>query len=533
MGVRIGAVFVMAIMTLASRAAAQTDAGVFRIYQGAMELGREVFQDDGTTLRSNITIPLLNTRIVQEATRAGGRVVRTEIRAYALPADTLLRTYSAVVSGDSVQLALVPVTGEARHWSKPGRPDEISSEQSVAAIVSLMQRSGKRDTSWTFWLPSADSLLELRLDFSGDSIEAGLASQQLFAMLGADGRVQLLEVPASRVRFVRHNSADSLPPLAGMSRPEPDYRAPPGAAYAAEQVRVPVRPSEGDTFSLGCTLTRPLRGGPRFPAAITLTGSGAQDRDENLWPLVPDYHLFRDVAVRLAATGIAVLRCDDRGFGASGGPLERATMVDFASDARAQLEWLRGRPDVDPERLAVIGHSEGGIVGPMVALDDRRLAALVIMAGTGKDMAAVVRDQFLYPVERAANLTPEQRDAARAEALRQAEEFVNRPMPYLRHARDYDPLITARLVRQPVLIVHGALDRQVTAGQADTLGAAIREGGNRAVTVRVFPGLNHLFLVSPSGTGATDEYAVLRDVTPPAEVLETLASWLAARLRAR
>ena len=521
------------LVSIASRAAAQADAGVFRLYQGAQELGREVFQDDGTTLRSTVTIPLLTTKLVMEETRAGGRVARAELRALALPADTLLRTYTATVEGDSVRLALVPVTGEARRWAKPGQPDGIGAEQSVASIVALIQKAGRRDTTWRYWLPSADSVLQLQLDFTGDSVVVRLASQEMFALLGPDGRVQLLEIAASRVRFVRHTGADSLPPLAGMRRPGPDYNAPAGAAYTAEQVRVTVRPAAGDTFGLGCTLTKPRRGGPRFPAAITLTGSGSQDRDENLWPLVPDYRLFRDVAVRLAAAGIAVLRCDDRGFGASGGPVERATMVDFAEDARARLAWLRARPDIDPERLAVIGHSEGGIVGPMVALDDRRLAALVLMAGTGKDMEAVVRDQFLSAADRATNLTAEQRAAAREEALRQADEFLGRPMPYLQHARHYDPLVTARLVRQPVLILQGALDRQVTAGQADTLAAAIREGGNRAVTVRVFPGLNHLFLVSPSGTGSTDEYAVLRDVTPPAEVLETLASWLAARLRAR
>ena len=524
-----------AVMVLSafSRATAQTDAGVFRLYQGVQELGREVFQDDGTTLRSTVTIPLLATKLVMEETRAAGHVVRAELRAMALPADTLLRTYTAVVEGDSVRLSLVPVSGTARHWVKPGRPEEISSEQSVASVVSLIQRAGRRDTTFRYWLPSADSVLMLQLDFTGDSVVVRLASQEMFALLGADGRVQLLEIAASRVRFVRHTGTDSLPPLAGMRRPEPDYRAPAGAAYTAQEVRVPVRPAAGDTFSLGCTLTRPLRGGPRFPAAITLTGSGAQDRDENLWPLVPEYHLYRDVAGRLAANGIAVLRCDDRGFGASGGPLERATMVDFAEDAKAQLAWLRQRPDIDPERLAVIGHSEGGVVGPMVALDDRRLAALVIMAGTARDMASVVRDQYLYAVERATNLTPEQLAAARQDALRQADEFINRPLPYLQHARNYDPLVTARLVRQPVLILHGALDRQVTVGQADTLAAALREAGNRAVTVRIFPGLNHLFLVSPSGTGAPDEYAVLREVIPPADVLDTLASWLAARLRSR
>jgi dipeptidyl aminopeptidase/acylaminoacyl peptidase len=96
---------------------------------------------------------------------------------------------------------------------------------------------------------------------------------------------------------------------------------------------------------------------------------------------------------------------------------------------------------------------------------------------------------------------------------------------------DYDPSVTAQRVRQPVLILQGALDRQVTAGQADTLAAAMRAGGNRDVTVRVFPTLNHLFLVSPSGTGDPSEYIALRDVKLPQEVLDTIAAWLSAKLR--
>jgi len=101
---------------------------------------------------------------------------------------------------------------------------------------------------------------------------------------------------------------------------------------------------------------------------------------------------------------------------------------------------------------------------------------------------------------------------------------------WLRWFRTYDPLPAARRVRQPVLILQGALDRQVTAGQADSLGAAVRAGGNRDVTVRVFPGLNHLFVPSPTD-GSAAEYVTLTDASVNAEVLDTMAAWLARRLR--
>ena len=286
--------------------------------------------------------------------------------------------------------------------------------------------------------------------------------------------------------------------------------------------------ARGDTLSFGCTFTKPRAGGPRFPAAVTITGSGLEDRDENLWPLVPAYRVFRQVAERLAAEGIAVLRCDDRSFGASTGHAERATSGDLARDFEAQLAWLRARADVDPARTAVIGHSEGGMIGPLIASRDPRLAAVVVMAGPGKNGLAILRDQVAWPYLSATGLDSAERVRLIADAQRQllSDTTVG---PWMRFFRAYEPLPTARRVRQPVLILQGAVDRQVSAGQADTLGAAIRAGGNRDVTVRVFPHLNHLFLVSPTD-GSPSEYASLADPNVGADVLDTLATWLKARL---
>ena len=524
-----GVAAVVASLAVARAGAAQSppsDGGVFRLFQGAAEIGRETFSDDGTTQRSTVLIPLINLKLVTVETRAGGRAQRIEMRAYNLRTDSLLRTYTASARGDSVDVELAPSAGEPRRWTRAGTPDEFAAEQSVASLAWLVQQSHGADHEYRVWLPSADSTLPYGIAFHGDSAELRLGPQALVATLGSDGKVRTVALRVGNVRFERWAGGDSLPPLRGEVRPTPDYGAPPGAPYTADAVRVPVRPAAGDTFSLGCTLTRPIAGGPRFPAAITLTGSGLQDRDENLWPLVPEYRLFRQVADALGREGIAVLRCDDRSFGASGGRADSATMLDFAGDARAQIAWLRARSDIDGARIAVIGHSEGGIVGPMVAAADPRVAAVVVMAGTAKPMAAVIRDQFLYPVESATGLTPEERDSARARALRDADAFMSRPIPWLEQARDYDPLVTARRVRQPVLIVQGAVDRQVSAGQADTLAAAMRAAGNRQVTVRVFPGLNHLFLVSPSGTGSTSEYAQLTDVAVSRNVIDTIGVWL-------
>jgi len=520
-----------AALTLAATplaAQVPADAGIFRMYQGTAEIGRETFLETGTTLTSTVTIPLAGIRVATVLERdAAGRGRRLTTRIFRLPADTLVRTYTAVVDGDSVRMTQLDQGKPARQWAKAAGPDDLLPPQSMASIAALVARARREDRTWHVWLPAADSLFDLGVAFHGDSARVTIGSQQMALVIGGDGRVQSFESDVGRLRVVRH-AGDSIPPLPGMQRPTPDYAAPAGAGYTAEDVRVAARDARGDTLSFGCTLTKPRSGGPRFPAAVTITGSGLEDRDENLWPLVPAYHVFRQVAERLAAAGIAVLRCDDRSFGSSTGRADSATSEDLARDYQAQLAWLRARPDIDPARTAVIGHSEGGMIGPLIASRDPRLAAVVVMAGPGKDGLAILRDQVAWPYLSAPALDSAERVRLIADAQRQiaADTAVG---PWMRFFRAYDPLPTARRVRQPVLILQGAVDRQVSAGQADTLAAAMRAGGNRDVTVRVFPHLNHLFLVSPTD-GSPSEYASLADANVGADVLDTMATWLEARL---
>jgi dienelactone hydrolase len=516
-------------LPLAAQDSAIVDAGLFRVFQGNLEVLRETFRETRTTIEGTATIPIAGLIVRYAEVRGTDGLLRSaRLTAQRLAADSLVRTYTLTVDGDSFRLEQADPGREPRRWAKAARADALLPEQSIATFASLIRRAGRRDTTFRVWAPSADSALPLGVTFRGDTAIVTVATLRASAVLGPDGRVASVLIPMQAARAERFAGTD-LPPMRGLDRPAADYAAPAGARYTAEDVRVPVRPAAGDTFSLGCTFTKPLGRTARFPAAVTLTGSGLQDRDENLWPLAPDYRPFRQVAERLAAAGIAVLRCDDRGLGASTGRADSATIADFADDAAAQLAWLRARPDVDPRRLAFIGHSEGGMTGPIVAARDSSLAALVIMAGPAKPMRAVLRDQFLWRASSAPDLTPAERDTLRAEAISQADQVADGPSPWMRWARDWDPLPTARRIRTPVLILQGALDRQVTAGQADTLGAALRESGNRDVTVHVFPRLNHLFVVSPTD-GSPTEYAALTDVAVPAEVLDTLATWLQRRL---
>ncbi len=313
------------------------------------------------------------------------------------------------------------------------------------------------------------------------------------------------------------------------------YAAPPDAPYTSEEVTIPF-----DGYALAGTLLLPKSAGHPVPVVLTITGSGQQTRDEPLpIPGLGAYRPFRQIALALATHGIAVLRVDDRGVGKSTGAdtLAKATTASFADDTRAEVAYLRGRREIDPAGIALLGHSEGADIAAMLAATDPRIAAIVLMAGTGKPATAVLEDQLRDALSHDHDKTPAQIDAAAADQQKQLHELAESHgelpattagLPWLREFLQHDPIATIRKVHQPILILQGALDRQVTAEQAKALAEAARGAGNRSVEVTVFEGLNHLFL--PAATGSVDEYASLTIKEIPAPVLDRLTGWLVARL---
>jgi dienelactone hydrolase len=313
------------------------------------------------------------------------------------------------------------------------------------------------------------------------------------------------------------------------------YAAPADAPYTAEEVTIPT-----GGYVLAGTLLLPKDVKGPMPAVLTITGSGQQTRDEPLpIPGLSGYRPFRQIAIELASHGIAVLRVDDRGVGKSTGAetLAQATTASFADDARAEVAYLRTRHDVDPARIALVGHSEGADIAAMLAATDARLGAIVLMAGTGKPAFAVLEDQMRDALSHDAGKTPAQVDEAVASQQKQLHaladsqgDLASEPpgLPWLREFLRYDPLAMIRKVRQPVLVLQGALDHQVTADQARALAGAARTAGNADVDVAVFDGLNHLFL--PATTGSVQEYASLKISAIPPPVLDKLSGWLVARL---
>lgn len=418
----------------------------------------------------------------------------------------------------------------ARYDAAKGGAQRIPAFPNAAATVTHEGRDAVR--------PAGDSVAP-PTPFERYGIALGPSAITLWA--DARGRTALMWIPSQRFDAVRDEYARFVEALHTAARQTaaapapPDYGAPPGAPYTAQEVTVPA-----GGVALAGTLLLPKAGRPPFPAVITVTGSGQQTRDEPL-PLegLEAYRPFRQVAETLAASGIAVLRVDDRGVGGSTGreTLPRATTDTFAADVRAQVAYLRSRREIDPNRIAIVGHSEGGVIAPLVAAADPRIAAIVLLAGTGKRGDSVLVDQLEDALSRNSLLSDSMKAVARAtqqgtfRQLREGKDVLGLSgVAWWRWWLDYDPLATIRRVRQPILILQGANDRQVTAEQAAALERAARAAGNRDVAVRVFPTLNHLFL--PSTTGAVEEYGSLSTTSMPPEVLGLIRDWLVRHLGA-
>jgi hypothetical protein len=297
------------------------------------------------------------------------------------------------------------------------------------------------------------------------------------------------------------------------------------------------------------TLTVPEGKGP-FPAVVLITGSGAQNRDEEIFGHKP----FLVLADHLTRRGIAVLRYDDRGVGKSTGSFASATSEDFASDAWAAWQTLSARPGIDPKRTGLVGHSEGGIIAPMLAAAHPEIAFVVMLAGTGvtgeqvmlAQAAAIMKasgatdaaiasytglQKQIFTVLR--EETSMARIAERLSAIPAGSKEASAALvkqsasPWLRFFATYDPAPALAKVRCPVLAIAGGLDLQVLPDQnVPAIEAALKQGGNTDYTVRRLPGLNHL--LQTARTGLPAEYAQIEETMAPA-ALDAITAWIQAR----
>ena len=458
----------------------------------------------------------------------------------------------------------------------PPDPDEVWAGTLDAAVQKLPLRFRISKQADGARVVRMDSLAQRAGGFRGDltiegaewKIEVPAVKGSFRGTLGADGKLNGLwrqggaALPLLLEPVDVGALADGPPAKRRPQLPQPPF------PYESRDARIG---HEAAGVVLAGTLTLPRGPGP-FPAVVLVSGSGQQDRDQT----IADHKPFLVIADALTRAGVAVLRYDDRGVGGSSGDPAAATTADFAADTAAALDWLREQPGIDPRRMAVVGHSEGGIIAAMLGATRRDLAAIVLLAGpavdgrrillsqgelvpraegvadeaalrrgrvmqeamldavagsdAGADAAALataagarIRADLAEEMAKAGDAERAQLDAAVADGVRRLGS------PWFRFFIAHDPAIDLAKVTCPVLALVGGKDVQVDpALNLPPLRAALE--GNRDATVEEIPGVNHLFQTCT--TGGVSEYDRIEETFSPA-VMNRLRGWLTERLGAR
>jgi len=391
---------------------------------------------------------------------------------------------------------------------------------------------------------TADSL-DLKASGIGGAFTGRLASDSAIEGIWAQGGGKL---PLNLTRLAR--------PIE-MNRPQEPK---PPFPYVAEEVSFK---NQGAGVTLAGTLTKP-KGKGKFPIAVLITGSGPEDRNEEILGHKP----FLVLADYLTRNGIAVLRYDDRGVGKSTGEFAKATSRDFATDVEAAVAYLKTRKDINPKQIGLIGHSEGGLIAPMVATEYPGIAFIVLMAGPGVTGEEILYRQgaLIAKAQGAADGSIAQQDSLQrrvfailkrnldsaattaelnqlaaeadspARALGQqsdstlkmaiAQQIKSVQTPWFRFFLTYDPRPALLKLTCPVLAIYGGKDLQVDPAQnMPVLEDAFKTSKHADWLVKELPGLNHLF--QTASTGGVNEYAQIEETMSPA-ALGIISSWVVA-----
>ena len=315
-----------------------------------------------------------------------------------------------------------------------------------------------------------------------------------------------------------------------------------------------------DSIVLAGTLTLPKKEG-KFPVVVLISGSGPQNRDEELMGHKP----FLVLADYLTRNGIGVLRFDDRGTNLSQGDFSNATSFDFANDVEAAVEYLKLDQHVDIKNIGLIGHSEGGIIAPIVAERNKSVAFIVLMAGTGiPGNELLLRQQELIAKSMGTNESViksslkinnaifdlvksyKNQDTLRTKIrnylnsstevsqllnnqAKSTEELINAQVkqittPWMLNFIQYNPALILEKTQCPLLAINGNKDLQVPSNENLTaIEKALKKGGNKNFTIKELNGLNHLF--QECKTGLPNEYAKIEQTISPV-ALETIMEWV-------
>ena len=315
-----------------------------------------------------------------------------------------------------------------------------------------------------------------------------------------------------------------------------------------------------DKVVLAGTLSLPQQEG-HFPAVILITGSGAQNRDEEVEVL--GHKPFLVLADYLTKKGIAVLRFDDRGVAKSTGDFKTATTMDFAHDVQAGVDYLKNRKEIDKSKIGLMGHSEGGVIAPIVAGNSKDIDFIVLLAGTGirGDKLMLLQKEKIerqmgvseneiqkgqeifkgaYEIVLASSATDNNLKTKINSYFKlqfgdkMNEEQINAitnqiTSPWMVTFLKFDPVSALEKVKCPVLAINGDKDLQVPADvNLGAINKAVANGGNRKVTTKVLPNLNHLF--QECKTGLPTEYGIIEQTFSPI-ALEEISKWILVQVK--
>jgi pimeloyl-ACP methyl ester carboxylesterase len=416
------------------------------------------------------------------------------------------------------------------------------------------------DLSWSATLDSPDQgtmgipLGEVMLTGDSIRIEAPALLGHYLGIITSPATIEGIWHQAGRSFLLDLEKKDKEIVLNRPQEPLPPY------PYKEEEVRFQNR-KQG--FSLAGTLSLPDGEGP-FPAAILVTGSGSQNRDEEIFSHKP----FKVIADHLTRNGIAVLRYDDRGVGGSGGSPAGATTEDLATDARAAVDYLVTRRDIDPARIGIIGHSEGGLIAFILASSKENIAYLVSLAGPGVDGKTIMLDQNEHIARLSGTvdstlkgyrtfmdgvydimIANESYETWKKETLDFTEEYISNnafgndseeeieqgkqnllasvPEPsyaWIRHFVMFDPAPLFDSIICPVLALNGKKDCQVLPEQnISAIKTGLEQAGNIKTKTMILPDLNHLF--QNCETGLPNEYGIIEETFDPG-TLELMSDWI-------
>ena len=332
------------------------------------------------------------------------------------------------------------------------------------------------------------------------------------------GRLLRIDIPAQMISVVRDDVATVAARRVTAGRANDEQAAIP--AYG---------------FNLAATVSKPADApAGRLPAVVLVSGSSLVDRDE----IVAGVPIFGQLAGALADAGFLVVRYDKRGVGQSGGRLDVVTLADFAEDARAVIKWTAKRKDVDARRVALVGYGEGAWVALQAAMQESSVAALVLIAGGSVPGSDLVLEQQQHVLDRSGMTTAERQQAVERQkkilgAVVSGKGWEGVPAnareradtAWYRSFLLFDPSRVISKTRQPILVVHGDLDREIEPHHGDRLAelARLRPKSRGADLVKVH-GVNHL--LTRATTGETDEYARLTERSVALEVPSEIVSWL-------